>query len=102
VHGLQTDDFVNIDAVGGNTNANGRYRITVTGTTTFTLNGSTGNANYTSGGQVQRVTEASFALKDLNKGQAASLTIASSGTVKNLEIQGLKLVALEAPVGVVA
>ena len=34
----------------GNTAANGQWVITVTGTNTFTLNGSTGNGAYTSGG----------------------------------------------------
>jgi len=36
--------------VGGNTAANGTWTITVTNSTTFSLNGSTGNGAYTSGG----------------------------------------------------
>jgi hypothetical protein len=45
---------VTISGVGGNTNANGTWFITVNGSNTFLLNGSSGNANYTSGGSVSR------------------------------------------------
>lgn len=50
VHGLVSGNQVTIAGVGGNTNANGNWTITVTSTTQFSLNGSVGNANYTSGG----------------------------------------------------
>jgi hypothetical protein len=49
-HGYSTNDIVNINGVGGNTNANGTFQITVSDSNTFTLNGSSGNAAYTSGG----------------------------------------------------
>ena len=49
-HGLSTGDTVAISGVGGNTNANGTFVITVTGNNSFTMNDSTGNATYTSGG----------------------------------------------------
>jgi hypothetical protein len=49
-HGFTTGQLVVIQGVGGNTNANSAYKITVTGATTFTLDGSAGNAAYTSGG----------------------------------------------------
>ena len=49
-HNYATGDTVVISGVGGNTAANGRFVITVTGSTTFTLNGSTGSGAYTSGG----------------------------------------------------
>lgn len=49
-HGLTTGTLVTITGVAGNTNANGTWTITVTGPSTFTLNSSTGNAPYTSGG----------------------------------------------------
>jgi hypothetical protein len=49
-HGLFTGQSVSISGVLGNTAANGQWVITVTGTNTFTLNGSTGNGAYTSGG----------------------------------------------------
>ncbi|MGA9671372.1 MAG: neuraminidase-like domain-containing protein, partial [Terracidiphilus sp.] len=49
-HSYQTGQQVSISGIGGNTAANGTFSITVTGSTTFTLNGSTGNGNWTSGG----------------------------------------------------
>ncbi len=49
-HGLQTGNIVTITGVGGNTAANSTYVITRTGANTFTLDGSTGNGNYTTGG----------------------------------------------------
>ncbi len=49
-HGLTTGARVTLANVGGNTAANGDFFVTVTGSNTFTLDGSTGNAPYTSGG----------------------------------------------------
>jgi len=49
-HGYSTGDTVVVTAVAGNTNANGTWEITNTGANTFTLDGSAGNATYTSGG----------------------------------------------------
>ena len=49
-HGLSSGETVVVASVGGNTAANGTWAITVTGANTFTLNGSTGNGAYTSGG----------------------------------------------------
>jgi hypothetical protein len=51
-HGLATGDVVTIASVGGNTNANSTFKVTVLSTTTFSLDGSSGNAAYTSGGTV--------------------------------------------------
>ena len=51
-HGLATDDVVTLASVGGNTAANGTFKITKLSSTTFSLNGSTGNGAYTSGGTV--------------------------------------------------
>lgn len=53
-HGYATGDTVVITGVGGNTNANGTWEITVTGANTFTLNGSVGSGAYTSGGTARR------------------------------------------------
>lgn len=53
-HSLVTGQSVAIHSVGGNTAANGTFIVTVTGANTFTLNGSTGNGSYTSGGTVLR------------------------------------------------
>src|SRR5262249_41677648 len=47
-HGFSTGDLVVISNVGGNTNANGEYAITVVNSNTFTLNGTSGNGTYTS------------------------------------------------------
>ena len=49
-HGLITGDLVEITGVSGNTNANGRWTVTRVDADKFTLNSSTGNAAYTSGG----------------------------------------------------
>ncbi len=51
-HGFTTGDKITVEGVGGNTAANGIWYITVTGASTFTLDGSTANGAYTSGGYV--------------------------------------------------
>ena len=51
-HGLATGNSVVIAGVLGNTAANGKWTITVTDATHFTLNGSSGNGTYTSGGTI--------------------------------------------------
>lgn len=49
-HGFLTGEQVTIFGGTGNTAMNGTWTITVTGLTTFTLNGSVGNGTYTGGG----------------------------------------------------
>lgn len=49
-HNFSTGDSIVIVGVEGNTAANGTFTITVVDATHFTLDGSTGNATYTSGG----------------------------------------------------
>jgi hypothetical protein len=49
-HGLSTGTRVTIGGVLGNSAANGDWQITVVDNNTFSLNGSTGNGAYTSGG----------------------------------------------------
>lgn len=51
---LVTGQNITINGVGGNTAANGTWTVTVINNTQFTLNGSTGNGTYTSGGTVLR------------------------------------------------
>jgi hypothetical protein len=51
-HGLITGSLVTIAAVGGNTNANGTFRVTKLSSTTFSIP-KAGNSAYTSGGTVQ-------------------------------------------------
>jgi len=53
-HNFSTGDQVNVTGVVGNTAANGIWTVTVVDSTTFTLDGSTGNGGYTSGGTVAR------------------------------------------------
>lgn len=55
-HGYSTGDRVLNSHVGGNNAANGEWAITVVDATNFTLNGSTGNAAYTSGGKSEKIT----------------------------------------------
>lgn len=52
-HNLTTGDNVLIASVGGNTDANGYWSVTVLTATTFSLDYSVGNAAYTSGGTVE-------------------------------------------------
>lgn len=49
-HSFVTDNIVDVENVGGVTNANGPWKITVINTTTFDLQGSTFAGSYTSGG----------------------------------------------------
>lgn len=49
-HGRATGDYVRIAGVGGNTAANGLFKIAVINANSFSLNGSVGNGAYTSGG----------------------------------------------------
>jgi uncharacterized phiE125 gp8 family phage protein len=49
-HGYTGGEDILIDSVVGNTAANGRWYVTLVGVDTFSLNGSAGNAAYTSGG----------------------------------------------------
>ncbi|MBK8038025.1 MAG: choice-of-anchor D domain-containing protein [Verrucomicrobiaceae bacterium] len=55
-HGLSTNNYVEIEGVVGNTAANGIFQITVTSTTSFSLDFSSGNGAYVSGGTASRVT----------------------------------------------
>jgi hypothetical protein len=50
LHGLLSGTRITISGVGGNTAANGTFIITVVDNNNFTLNGTTGNGAYTSGG----------------------------------------------------
>ena len=54
-HSLSTGDKVVIAGVAGNTAANGAWNVTVVTATTFSLDGSTGNGAYTSGGTATRL-----------------------------------------------
>jgi hypothetical protein len=73
-HNFVTGDWVYVSSVGGNTAANGFWRITKVDATNFTLNGSAGNAAYTSGGAVRKRT--------------GSVITLPSGSVKNISMNG--------------
>ena len=49
-HGLSTGDAISVSGVAGNTAANGVFTVTKVDDNSFSLNGTTGNAAYTSGG----------------------------------------------------
>jgi hypothetical protein len=57
-HGLSTGDAVDIQGVAGNTAANGFWKVTVVNANSYSLDGSTGNGAYTSGGTVKRLSVA--------------------------------------------
>lgn len=59
-HGYNTGDTILIDSVGGNTAADGRWTITKVSDTTFSLDDSTGNSAYTSGGTAQHAMQSAF------------------------------------------
>lgn len=59
-HGRTTGGFVYQTGIGGNTNANGFFQITVIDATHYSLNGSSGNGAYTSGGLAYTVTQVLF------------------------------------------
>lgn len=59
-HGLSTGQVVLIAGVLGNLAANGFWVVTVTSSTQFTLNGSSGSGGYTSGGTVLICQTATF------------------------------------------
>ncbi len=80
-HGLSTGDHVFIFGMLGNTAANGRWTVTVTDSTHFTLNGSTGNGAYTSGGYMVDLSNKEF-LSDIAAG--ARVAISPAFTTKTL------------------
>lgn len=49
-HGLTTGAYITIAGVGGNTAANGTFAVTKVDNNLFSLDGSTGNGSYTTGG----------------------------------------------------
>lgn len=51
-HGYRTGNGVTVQGVTGNTAANGSFTITITGPTTFQLDGSAGNGAFLAGGSV--------------------------------------------------
>jgi hypothetical protein len=72
-HGLVDDDIAFICDVGGNTAANGLFKVTNVDDDNVTLNGSTGNAAYTSGGYIIKWDQNSFRKLVKKNAEAQSL-----------------------------
>lgn len=81
-HGFSTGDAVYVYGVGGNTDANGSWVITVLTATTFSLNSSIGGGVYTSGGTV------------INKYLLPAFNIPSDGDARNAASVNVALEAL--------
>lgn len=77
-HGLTTGNTVAIFGVQGNTNANGRRKVTVLSPTTFSLQGIAGNGVYTSGGYVVDLSNKEF-LSDIPAGARIASSPALTG-----------------------
>jgi hypothetical protein len=69
-HGFGDDAIVHIHGVLGNTAANGTWLITLVDDDTFTLDGSTGNAAYTSGGKAYETVENPRKIEKINLREA--------------------------------
>lgn len=96
---LTTDDFIDVDGVLGNLNANGRWRIFTTGGASITLVGSSGSGAYTSGGTLKRVTEKDYLASVLNAGQGVSVSVSTIVGVNKFEFHGVRVAfAGKAPV----
>lgn len=74
-HGLVTGAVVTVASVVGNTAANGTFKITKTGASTFTLDGSVGNSAYVSGGTTTAV--------GINEIASGTSVVTISGTPKD-------------------
>ena len=79
-HGLETGSRVIISGVLGNTAANGTFTITKTGVDAFTLDGSTGNGAYTSGGTwhvagLYKLSVAALEISSFESGQTYSVLV---------------------------
>lgn len=69
-HGFADDDVVLGYGVGGNTAANGTWKITYTDADNFTLDGSTGNAAWTSGGLFLKLARNMTRIERMNPAKA--------------------------------
>lgn len=72
-HGLASGDIALVQSVGGNTNANGIHRVTVSDANTFSLDDVAGNAAYTTGGTVIKLTTPVGFVKNLTVAQLDKL-----------------------------
>ncbi len=91
-HGLSGTETIFINDVLGNTSANGFWKISVLSPNQFTLEGSTGNGAYTSGGKVRVCTVSTFAADVAGPGGTSAVgtitetvTVLSGISIKNLD-----------------
>lgn len=98
-HGYSTGDTVVITGHTVNTNANGTWEITVTGTNTFTLDNSTGNGTGATTGNVRRITNAVVRLNSSvtqniasfgNRGSGRTAWVQSANVTVALDITDTK------------
>lgn len=94
-HFLQDGDYVDINGILGNLNANGRWRVIVVSGSSFNLIGSSGSGAYTSGGTVKKLTETDYLTSSLDPGQAVSFNLASATRVSSFQLQGIRLAFFE-------
>lgn len=92
-NGLVTGDRIEVRGVGGNTNANGFWTVTRLTGTTFSLDGSSGNAAYTTGGTWHFT---SNVLYNGTVGQLTRFTVSVSGGVATLFVNGNSVGTLSA------
>jgi hypothetical protein len=83
-HNLETGDIVVVTGVNGNAAANGRFSVTVTGASSFTLDNSNGSGAYTNGGSASHIGWATAA-------QAIDNTVYPNGAQYTLQSQIEKL-----------
>lgn len=88
-HGFVNNEQIVIAGVLGNTNANGTWVITVVTTTTFSLNGSTGNAAYTGGPGTASSGVLTIPVQATLPGSASSATTAGVVTTLNPSLLGV-------------
>jgi hypothetical protein len=87
-HRLATGDRVAIASVGGNTAANGTWEVTKVNANTFSLNGSTGNGSYTSGGTVTLLAECIYLVIEYPAGQFSRMMFGQLDRSETGEVAG--------------
>ena len=93
-HSLQTGSQVTISGVQGCTAANGVFTVSVMTPTTFTLDGSTGNAAYTTGGTVAADILITTAAPH---GLQTGMQVAIEGVLGNLAANGVFTILVASP-----
>lgn len=68
-HGLETGDVITVVNVGGNGAAKGTFAVTVIDADSFSLDGSTGDGDYTGGGQWWQCVDGAAALAMTDAGE---------------------------------